>query len=200
MPLYRPVLLIGIIGLADDICIAIKPSVRLGMMLIVGLVFFLLEPEFLPNRLLEVLDVKNDWGIFALIAASCLLLVGFVVLPISQTELMGCLLDCALCFSGCPGSSKAMDGHFISSYSVMLLADQCSHWTDYARYPEHTLWGLWLSLLVSTYSMNRMSVLFPCEFALLSLCGVVKSRVVRREGQSHYLLITHTCTTYPIQS
>ena len=77
-PYIWPVLLIGIIGLADDIGIAIKPSVRLGMMLIVGLVFFLLEPEFLPNRLLEVLDVKNDWGIFALIAASCLLLVGFV--------------------------------------------------------------------------------------------------------------------------
>ena len=41
LPFYIwPVLLIGMIGLADDVGIAIKPSIRLSMILAVGLVFF----------------------------------------------------------------------------------------------------------------------------------------------------------------
>ena len=79
LPIYIwPVLLIGIIGLADDIGIVIKPSIRLGMMLAVGLVFFFLKPELLPNRLLDVLNIENDWGILLLSAASSVLLAGFV--------------------------------------------------------------------------------------------------------------------------
>ena len=77
-PYIWPVILIGIIGLADDIGIAIKPSVRLGMMLAIGLVFFFLRPELLPNRLLEVLNIEDDWGIVVLTAASGVLLAGFV--------------------------------------------------------------------------------------------------------------------------
>ena len=46
-PYIWPVLLIGIIGLADDLGVATKPSVRLGMMLAIGLVFFFLKPELL---------------------------------------------------------------------------------------------------------------------------------------------------------
>lgn len=77
-PYIWPVLLIGIIGLADDIGVSIKPSIRLAMMLAIGLVFFLLRPELLPNRLLEVLNIEDDWGLFVLGAASCVLLAGFV--------------------------------------------------------------------------------------------------------------------------
>lgn len=79
LPTYIwPVLLIGIIGLADDMGIVIKPSIRLSMMLAVGLVFFFLKPELLPNRLLEVLNIEDDWGIVVLTTASCVLLAGFV--------------------------------------------------------------------------------------------------------------------------
>ena len=73
-----PVILIGIIGLADDIGVVIKPSIRLSMMFAIGLVFFFLRPELLPNRLLDVLNIKDDWGVFVLSAASCVLLTGFV--------------------------------------------------------------------------------------------------------------------------
>ena len=58
--------------------LAIKPSIRLSMMLVVGFVFFHLRPELLPNRLLEVLDLKGDWGIVLITAASSVLLAGFV--------------------------------------------------------------------------------------------------------------------------
>lgn len=79
LPIYIwPVILIGIVGLADDIGVAIKPSIRLGIMLAVGLVFFFLKPELLPIRLLEVLNIEEDWGIVALTAASSVLLAGFV--------------------------------------------------------------------------------------------------------------------------
>ena len=71
-------LLIGIIGLADDIGITIKPSVRLSAMLAVGLVFFCLRPELLPNRLLDVLNIESGWSVFVLSAASSILLAGFV--------------------------------------------------------------------------------------------------------------------------
>ena len=79
LPLYIwPALLIGIIGLADDVGVAIKPSMRLSMMMVVGLVFFLVRPELLPNRLLEILSVEGDWGVFVLGVASTVLLAGFV--------------------------------------------------------------------------------------------------------------------------
>ena len=79
LPFYIwPVLLIGMIGLADDVGIAIKPSIRLSTILAVGLVFFFLRPELLPNRLLEVLSIENDWGIVLLTVASTVLLAGFV--------------------------------------------------------------------------------------------------------------------------
>ena len=79
LPYYIwPVLLIGVIGLADDVGIAIKPSIRLSTILAVGLVFFFLRPELLPNRLLEVLSIENDWGIVLLTVASTVLLAGFV--------------------------------------------------------------------------------------------------------------------------
>ena len=77
-PYIWPVLFIGIIGLADDIGVAIKPSIRLSVMLAVGLVFFFLRPELLPNRLLEVLSIEDDWGIGLLTVASTVLLAGFV--------------------------------------------------------------------------------------------------------------------------
>ena len=73
-----PVLLIGMIGFADDVGVAIKPSIRLSAILTVGLVFFFLRPELLPNRLLEVLSIEDDWGIILLTVASTLLLAGFV--------------------------------------------------------------------------------------------------------------------------
>lgn len=76
--LFWPVLLVGIIGLADDVGVAVKPSVRLFMMLGIGLMFFLLEPEALPNRLLEILNIENGWSILALSVASSVLLAGFV--------------------------------------------------------------------------------------------------------------------------
>jgi UDP-GlcNAc:undecaprenyl-phosphate GlcNAc-1-phosphate transferase len=75
---FWPVLLIGVVGLADDIGVDIKPSFRLLMILVVGLVFFLLEPEALPNRLLEVLNIENTSGLFFLSAVSSVLLAGFV--------------------------------------------------------------------------------------------------------------------------
>ena len=77
-PYIWPVFLIGIIGLADDIGVAIKPSIRLSMMLAVGLVFFLLRPELLPNRILEDLNIEDDWSIAMLTVASSVLLAGFV--------------------------------------------------------------------------------------------------------------------------
>ena len=73
-----PVLLIGVIGLADDVGIAIKPSIRLSMISAIGLVFFFLRPELLPNRLLEVLSIETNWGIVLLTVASTVLLAGFV--------------------------------------------------------------------------------------------------------------------------
>ena len=48
--------------LADDIGIAIKPSIRPSIILAVGLAFFLLKPELLPNRLLEVLNIEQELG------------------------------------------------------------------------------------------------------------------------------------------
>ena len=75
---FWPVLLIGVIGLADDIGIVIKPWARLFLMLVIGLVFFFLEPELLPNRLIEVLHLETSWGTLALSIASSVLLAGFV--------------------------------------------------------------------------------------------------------------------------
>ena len=76
--LFFPVLLIGLVGLADDIGIEIKPTFRLSMMLAIALVFFLLEPELLPNRIIEVLEVDSGGGYVVLTAASSVLLAGFV--------------------------------------------------------------------------------------------------------------------------
>jgi UDP-GlcNAc:undecaprenyl-phosphate GlcNAc-1-phosphate transferase len=73
-----PVLLIGLVGLADDIGVELKPAYRLSVMLAIGLVFFLINPEALPNQLLEFLNIESNWGIFAFSAASSVLLAGFV--------------------------------------------------------------------------------------------------------------------------
>ena len=48
------------------------------MMLAIGLVFFFLRPELLANRLLEVFNIEDGWGIFVLSVASSVLLAGFV--------------------------------------------------------------------------------------------------------------------------
>ena len=71
-------LFIGIIGLADDVGIAIKPLIRLALMLAIGVVFFLLQPELLPTRFLEVLSIKGVWAVVGLITACSVLLAGFV--------------------------------------------------------------------------------------------------------------------------
>ena len=77
-PFILPVLLIGAIGFADDIGVIIKPSVRLLAMLAIGLVFFLLKPELLPNRLLEVLNFEDRWGVLMLSMVSSVLMAGVV--------------------------------------------------------------------------------------------------------------------------
>ena len=115
LPFYIwPVLLIGIIGLADDVGIAIKPSIRLSTILAVGLVFFFSKTELLPNRLLEVLRIEDDWGIGLLTAASAVLLAGFVNAANISDGANGLLPVCALCSSGCLGRYKGIAGLFIS--------------------------------------------------------------------------------------
>ena len=75
---FWPVLLVGVVGLADDIGVEVKPLIRLSVMLVIGLVFLLLNPEALPNRLLEVLNLDGGLAVLALTAASSIFLAGFV--------------------------------------------------------------------------------------------------------------------------
>ena len=76
--LFLPVILIALVGLAEDIGLEIKPLFRLMMMLAIGFVSFLLEPELLPNRLFKVLNIDGVLAVLVLAAASSVLLAGFV--------------------------------------------------------------------------------------------------------------------------
>ena len=76
--LFWPVLLVGVVGLADDMGVEVKPLIRLSVMLVTELVFLLLNPEALPNRLLEVLNLIGSLATLALTAASSIFLAGFV--------------------------------------------------------------------------------------------------------------------------
>lgn len=73
-----PVLLIGMIGLFEDLGLSIKPAVRLSVMIAIGVIFFLLKPELLPNRLLEVTKIEGFWAVLGLSAASGVFFAGFV--------------------------------------------------------------------------------------------------------------------------
>ena len=76
--LFWPVLLIGLVGLAEDIGLEMKPLSRLTMMLAIGFVSFLLKPDLLPNRLLENLNIDGGLALLALAVVSSVLLAGFV--------------------------------------------------------------------------------------------------------------------------
>ena len=76
--LFWPVLLIGLLGLAEDTGLEMKPLSRLTMMLAIGFVSFLLNPDLLPNRLFEVLNIDGGLAVLVLAAASTVLLAGFV--------------------------------------------------------------------------------------------------------------------------
>ena len=76
--LFWPVFLIGLVGLAEDIGLEMKPLFRLTVMLAIGFVFFLLKPDLLPNRLFEVLNISGGLAVLVLAATSSVLLAGFV--------------------------------------------------------------------------------------------------------------------------
>ena len=73
-----PVLVIGLIGLADDVGFEIMPLARLSTMMVVGFIAFTLSPELLPNRLLDYCFPELAKAPLMLSIASSILLAGFV--------------------------------------------------------------------------------------------------------------------------
>ena len=79
LPIYAyPVLLIGLVGSADGLCMEVKPLIRLSVIIEIGMLAFLIEPELLPSRLLYLRGAKSSWTMFVSGIASSLLSVGFV--------------------------------------------------------------------------------------------------------------------------
>ena len=76
--LFWPVLLIGLVGLAEDIGLDMKPWFRLSVTLAISLVIFFLNPELLPNRLLEVINIDSSFVVLLLTVTSSVLMAGFV--------------------------------------------------------------------------------------------------------------------------
>ena len=165
------------IGLADDIGIAIKPSIRLITILAVGLVFFSLRPELLPNRLLEVLNIEDDWGIVLLTALALCCWQGLLTLPTYLDGANGLLSGLCLVFFWV---SWEIQGDGWSFYLLVILL---CFWLI------NVLTGRIMLGDLGAYALGRLVVLmgfnlfdeqgvksfFPCQSALLSLCRVVKS-------------------------
>ena len=97
--LFWPVLLFGLVGLAEDIGLEMKPLSRLTVMLAVGFVSFLLKPDSMPNRLFEVLDTDGGLAVLVLAAASSVLLAGFVNAANISDGSNGLLAGLSLVFS-----------------------------------------------------------------------------------------------------
>ena len=116
--LFLPVLLIGLVGLAEDIGLEMRPVHRLTVMLATGYVFFLLEPELLPNRLFKVLNIDGGLAVLVLAAASTVLLAGFVNAANVSDGANGLLAGLSLVFFWV---SWQLDGDGWSFYLLVIL-------------------------------------------------------------------------------